>query len=106
MLTRAYFNLTYHMRLNLNNTNENESNIGAPGETGVNPDYYVEERFFKNISSGDEFEMFLTRGDSQNIGDRIDVLYRFLLWKFCHSIDHYRYALDKTMSSYACRVTA
>ena len=104
MLTRTYFDLVYHRRLVFGNGVS--SNIGEPGETGVDEDYYVEDRFFKNTSSSEPFEMFLTRGDSQNLGDQIDILYRFLLWKLCHSIDRYRYALDKTMSSYVCRVTA
>ena len=110
MLTRTYFDLVYRGRLVFGDgakvANGTNSNIAPEGSEVVNKDYYVEPRFLKNTSSDNEFTMFLTRGENQNIGDQIDVLYHFLLWKLCHSIDSYRYELDKTMSSYVCRVTA
>lgn len=109
-LTRTYFSLFYYGRLayadSKNSTNVSSLTITGPGENKTNTSYFVEPRFFRNASSGDEFALFLTRGDSQNIGDQIDVSYHFLLWKLCHSIDSYRYELDKTMSAYVCRVGA
>ena len=66
----------------------------------------MDQRFLRNTSSADPFEMFLTRGDSLDFSNQINVLYGFLLWKLCYAIDNYRYTLDKTMSSYVCRVNA